>query len=312
MSRGNGFQGGTARNQDGLPEYKVLIGSDVYGLAETPFLNIDAGTCTAQSCTYRFESQVASLRTARNFLIRDLAWDAQGKRGTIQFAPAFNSIAALPPPQNPPAGVATTWYEIKGTDFSQIPSLFQFAGACAYPGNDCGVPRLYAYQDNDPPQPVISDPWPAVALPAADNQPHLRIIDANTLRLRLPGTFPPAGGAAQSPSKTVHLVWQQTENSDPVDWTLKVSKTTDSTSSNGTPNISTEPSILYVSDSRAVKFTSSSTLGCFVSAQFEGGITIAQASQPTPAAGSAPKAWPRACSDFSTSHSSRTMKRPNG
>jgi len=62
----------------------------------------------------------------------------------------------------------------------------------------------------------------------------------------------------------------------PVDWPLKVTKSADAVSADAAAKASTDPPMLYVSDSRAVKFTSSATLGCFVSAAYEVVMPIAE------------------------------------
>jgi hypothetical protein len=59
-----------------------------------------------------------------------------------------------------------------------------------------------------------------------------------------------------------------------------VTKTNGPGDSDSTAKITADPALLYVNDCRAVEFTSSSTLGCFVSAQFDGSINLLQVVQP--------------------------------
>ena len=170
-----------------------MIGSNVYGLRETPFLNADSAPCAGSNCSYRFEAQAAALRSSRTYLVRDLAWDAEGRGGAIRFAPAFNSITALPEPPGAPAPPTTNWYEIKGTDFWQILGMPQFglSGNCLFPAGACGYPRLYAYQDNGTENPLIPDPDPGYgAIFTILANPHLRVVDPQTLRIVFQ-SFPP-------------------------------------------------------------------------------------------------------------------------
>jgi len=324
----------TVASNDGVPEYKVMIGSDVYGLQETPFLGDPACDDIFHSCAYQFEAQFAPLHAARNYLVRDLAWDTEGNRGTINFAPAFNSITALPAgsaatkidsdndcslsythatktepkkkgdavagagPAGPADsnGVTTTitiqpkctWYEVKGTDFMQIATRADFIASS---GN---YPRLLAYQDNGLPVPLVLDHWPPV-VGAGDAGANLRVVDANTLRVRFSGAPPkpsdgsaPASAPDKSASKTIHLLWRENANTDPIDWPLKVTSSAGTESASLTAKFTADPSVLFVSDSRTVKFTSSSPVGCFTSAQFEGGANLLQTAPPDGAGSSGP------------------------
>jgi hypothetical protein len=108
---------------DGDPHPLVLIGSQVYGLHETPFIfdKPDDG-CThvanlGVNCKYHFIAPTDALRAGETFLLRDLAWREFGKKGTIDFDPAFSSLSilgtklpadtkvcsTLPAPPDPPA-----------------------------------------------------------------------------------------------------------------------------------------------------------------------------------------------------------------
>lgn len=86
---------------DGEPQPFVLIGSQVYGLQETPF---SAATCTQDSgqakCTYKFIAPTASLRNAQTFLVRDIGREVFSQSGTIRFAPSFTSLSVLSQPSD--------------------------------------------------------------------------------------------------------------------------------------------------------------------------------------------------------------------
>jgi len=79
---------------DGEPKPFVLIGSQVYGLQETPFTY---GDCeqgeTAPYCIYKFVAPTATLRNAQSFLVRDIAWDAFRATGKVDFTPSFSNLA---------------------------------------------------------------------------------------------------------------------------------------------------------------------------------------------------------------------------
>ena len=98
------------RKSDGDVHPLLLIGNDVYGVQQKPF--VDSGqedSCTLKdgqspplTCTYRFLASTDSLRAAQTFLVRDIAWQYMSKVSAIQIAPAFTQLTQLTPPPPPP------------------------------------------------------------------------------------------------------------------------------------------------------------------------------------------------------------------
>jgi hypothetical protein len=147
LTRGKGFKAaGDDTTADGNPDYRILIGSDVYNLLDNPFIT-DYSENPADrhfeecrddnhggsECTYKVIAKTDTLRAAQTYLARDIAWDPKGIRGTIRFAPAFNAMTAL----NPPAKDNTSndkqtnnkgkgnkspvyWYQISGHNLQQV------------------------------------------------------------------------------------------------------------------------------------------------------------------------------------------------
>jgi hypothetical protein len=92
----------------------LLIGGQVLGTQEAPFLNRDfdktQSACSQDSahnpveCTYYFTAPTTLMRNAQTFTVGDLAWTSIHKRGQISFAPSFTGISILatyPPPPDP-------------------------------------------------------------------------------------------------------------------------------------------------------------------------------------------------------------------
>jgi hypothetical protein len=90
---------------DKAPSPLFLIGSQVYGLHETPFLESPSDACQQPyqqvvTCTFHFLAGTDALHAAQNFKVRDLAWSRPGKFGKIDFDPSFTSLTLLA--TNPP------------------------------------------------------------------------------------------------------------------------------------------------------------------------------------------------------------------
>jgi hypothetical protein len=84
-------------DEDGLPQPFVLIGSQVYGVQETPFLSSPCrqNPDSPVECEYDFLAPTSALKNAQSFLVQDISWDSFKKRGTIEFAPSLDKIAVL-------------------------------------------------------------------------------------------------------------------------------------------------------------------------------------------------------------------------
>ena len=107
---------------DGKPEPLVMIGSQVYGLKETPFSSVrlelkpkqfpDPATyedrigCGRRDqgdpggpieCDYGFIAPTTDIRNAQTFLVRDLAWTRMRYTGPIHFLPSVTELARITP-----------------------------------------------------------------------------------------------------------------------------------------------------------------------------------------------------------------------
>jgi hypothetical protein len=123
---------------DKAPRPLVLIGSQVYGLHETPY--VDESRCTKKPlpetgivCKYRFLASTNVLRSAQTFTVRDLAWSQFKKSGTIDFQPSFAALAILGTKPsstsavcpsvdkvNPPACTPPPLYTLTGFDLDKV------------------------------------------------------------------------------------------------------------------------------------------------------------------------------------------------
>jgi hypothetical protein len=94
--------------EDGPLKPLFLIGTQVYGLHETPFLETPERACRSRrreggvTCTYHFLASTDVLRSAESFTVRDLAWMQLKKSGKIDFDPSFSSLTLLASNQAPP------------------------------------------------------------------------------------------------------------------------------------------------------------------------------------------------------------------
>ena len=125
--------------RDNAPHPLFLIGTQVYGLHETPFIEKAKRECKARlwnsgiRCKYHFLASTDTLRSAETYTIRDLSWANFKKTGTIEFEPSFNGLATLA--STSPAGSddssnsttsgggsAPSIYTLSGTDLLKLRS----------------------------------------------------------------------------------------------------------------------------------------------------------------------------------------------
>jgi hypothetical protein len=163
---------------DKAPQPLFLIGSQVYGLHETPFLEPPRKACRPVrdgrargldgiSCTYHFVAPTSSLRSAETFKVRDLSWTEFRKSGTVEFDPAFSGLTnlvtakaadlnnPLAPPKTPPA---KTKQDAKGSgddSANQPPPIYTLSGTDLHKIRhwNCGNPgciEMYAGFDRYP------------------------------------------------------------------------------------------------------------------------------------------------------------------
>jgi hypothetical protein len=114
---------------DGPLHPLVLVGAQVYGLHETPFLEDARDACglTPVVCTYHFIAPTSVLRTAQTYTFRDLSWTNMKKGGRIDFDPSFNGLTVLGPDSSSSGsdaaqatGKVPPVYALSGTDFTKL------------------------------------------------------------------------------------------------------------------------------------------------------------------------------------------------
>ena len=129
---------------DGPPMPLVLIGSQVYGLRETPFrqCSVNGRDCACVGhpsvCTYRFIAPTTDARNAQSFLVKDLRWTGMSKQAATNFLPLFSSLTAVasppttpsspcpekvkcpPDPPDPTKSKPTTTLLVSGFDFDKL------------------------------------------------------------------------------------------------------------------------------------------------------------------------------------------------
>ena len=244
---------------DGQIHPLLLIGADVYGLQQKPYL--DKSPCDNGqdyvTCTYHFVAPTDSLRSAQTFLVRDPAWHFSN-RSTIDFAPAFTGITALSPPPSkdssapaeaplPPArrrgsaapAPAAVSYAVSGSGFHA------FSDKCK-PGSQLGL--VVYVDDND-----------GTALTCSD----FTVLSDTNARLHLSST--PKG-------KNLKLIWDP-KNANynvmdglPIAWDLAIPQ------SDKDPKVTASPAFLYAGDSRIVTFAG--TFANIVDVEFEGTVLL--------------------------------------
>ena len=154
-------------NADGQPQPFVMVGGQVYGNQESPFIEYSSCKSSANpslgpQCDFDFVAQTSALKNAQTFLVRDIAWDDLKKRGTIQFAPSFDklSISSIyPKPEHRAAGTDTTLFAVAGFEFKKMdltPTCNDSANSdlrtyClrAYVGNEYKEGLLQRASDNE-------------------------------------------------------------------------------------------------------------------------------------------------------------------
>ena len=228
-------------NKDGQLSPLVLIGSRVYGLMETPFLNVSCDQQQPTTCSYKFIAPTTDARNAQSFLVKDLRWVGMAQKGTIGFFPLFSSLAAVtaaptpssppcpetprcppPPPPAHPAPPKTTKLVVSGFDFDKL-----IGNVPCVPSST--KPCLSVLVGSDFKKPTFT--------PVTKNLATLEVEEdslksAKVIRFQLYGQPDPDTVIDDSS----------------VEWDLPVPK------SDKAPSVTATPAFLRVSDSRAVTF----------------------------------------------------------
>jgi hypothetical protein len=230
---------------DGPPQPFVLIGAQIYGNQENPFMSSsgchpNSNILLGPQCDYYFVAQNTSLKNAQSFLVQDIAWDFLKRRGTIQFAPAFDKLTISSTYSTSAGGadVATpkdidTFFIVSGFDFNKMDT----SPICTnrqkpyclrmYVGNEIKTGPAIAPVPADPLVQVASDNTATFLLSAGD------LGKAKAVRFQI---------ADNSPSPS-------TPDPEAVEWDLAVPKAEDST------KVSVSPTYLYKGDSQTAKVT---------------------------------------------------------
>jgi hypothetical protein len=137
--------------EDKAPKPLFLIGSQVYGLHETPFLEAGDHACAQKPavggiiCTYHFLASTDVLRAAESYTVRDLAWDRFKYTDKIRFAPTFTALALLA--TNPPATPDTSAPSKCPTEVCSPGKLA--AAKPATPSKPAALPPVYTLTGTD-------------------------------------------------------------------------------------------------------------------------------------------------------------------
>ncbi len=227
-------------NADGLPKPLVLIGSQVYGLGQTPFRSESCERHRPSVCTYKFIAPTTDARNAQTFLVKDLRWEHMTQKGTTDFFPLFSSLttAALPPPASPTCpdqspkpkcppltgpSPAKTTLVVSGFDFDK---LTKNVSSCTTPS--AKEPCLNTYVGSSTTTPLKLFTKTSATLDVDQDS----LKNAKMIRFQLYGQ--------SQPDKTID------EYS--VEWDLPVPKP------EKTPSVTATPAFLRVSDSASVTF----------------------------------------------------------
>lgn len=243
----------------------LLIGSDVYGLQQRPYLQQPGANPCPESgdpkhiiCTYEFFASTDSLRSAQTFLVRDPAWEFS-KTSTIDIGPAFTAASSL---MQSPQGDSSDASDAASASNTIDSILSLLAGTTPKPGDYAisgsgfhtflGVGpvgyNLNAYVDQAGP----------VLLTSAN----LRILSDTMALLHLD----------TAPKKSLKITWYpgpgtySVTNGLPVAWDL--SPPSDSGPSDKKAVAS--PAFLYAGDSETVTFTADFSKVSIVDVKFEG------------------------------------------
>lgn len=245
---------------DGPQHPLLLIGTDVYGLRDKALQGLDlqqkpvpldlacARAANNTHCTFTFVAPTDSVRSARNFSVRDPAWDSYGENAPIAMDPAFAKLEALAKtskddstsddetqldprcPKKPPNCTLKkkdppkpSWFLLSGTDLSSLESAETLTADA--PVNYCncekGCLQILVDGSDGPPKPVLAK--------------DIKVASDSNVWLRL---TQPSG---------VHVFWSRPGHP-ASEWDLAIKKD-DATGVTG------KPAVLYETDSQAVTFT---------------------------------------------------------
>jgi len=226
---------------DGKPNPFVLIGSQVYGLRETPFgpITISSATATNQqdsgctrndsgtlTCQYSFVAPTTDIRNAQTYLVRDLAWNDMRYTGLIHFLPSVTELArTTPAKKDPQSDLRTQPPAATPVDFSVKGYDLQKTIQCSGNAKPAGPKNARLPPDPTWVTPIVPDEQLCVFIAGGDFEWHVVSPTVATLRV--------SSQLAQNPTLRLQLM-SNTYKSDwtrHVVWELPIPK--DSTDSTG-------------------------------------------------------------------------------
>lgn len=274
-----------SRDTDGPVQPLALIGNDVYGIQQKPFLDFGLpSSCTLTNdsqcskpsgcnqhltCVYHFVAQTDALRGGQTFLVRDIAWDRMSNGASIQFAPTFTSLSSLSPSPTDKSAASQTGPTGAGQTPEQPPVKPVYAitggnlGLFALMKTTCGKDKKEAAVSESPYGLTLYVDGTSSGVGCDD----LEVLSETMATLQLQQV--PKG-------KSVKLVWHPSRDYTsvsplPVSWDLALS----APEQGAKPAPS--PSFLYRGDSQTVTFTGTD-FSTVVDVKFENAVL----SLPTP------------------------------
>jgi len=217
--------------KDGSLKPFIMIGNQIYGLKETPFL--ESG-CAGAVCKFAFLAPTTALRNAQSFIVKDLAWQHMEITGRVKFAPSYTSMTLLNPVKPEPADKSVKpapadksldlFYTIAGFDIPKAPACSKEDEGKS--GSYCL--KIYAGVDQQ---------LQAGFAPVSDNTATLKASSADLTSIK----------------KLRFVLRSGPEPKDATEWDLDVTLPKSADSKTGTPVAS--PAYLATGDSRKVVFT---------------------------------------------------------
>lgn len=201
---------------DKAPHPLILLGSQVYGLHETPFIGQNGAPdgCVGIAaggfqCKYHFIAPTDALTSARVFTVRDLVWKEFKNTGPVQFEPSFASLSILgtKPSETPavcpsktqpksPSCTPPALFTLSGLEFQKLQNL------------NCGSAQcLEVFQGLN-----------RLTIATAGPSTNFHVVSRTTAVIQVP---PPAAPAIAYTYKSLRLIWHVTNN-DAIEWDLDI------------------------------------------------------------------------------------------
>jgi hypothetical protein len=235
---------------DGSPDPLVLIGSQIFGLKETPFTKHECGKDIADphACDYEFRAPVVASRNAQAFIVSDLRWWKMKTTGTIDFYPMFTGLTLLSTDAIKSASKAETTKDKDGKPIPPPKPSVKTIPTYAVAGLNLRNLQLDVWKPGDPAL-VCAIEKPCLSLYVGNhklvsNTEFSLLFQTETtaiLKLNLSDAIT---------AKSIRFLLRAAQNEDDasVAWDLAIPKAE-------TPSISVSPAFVHVADSRKVTFS---------------------------------------------------------